>query len=75
MTDMDGMVDLLEAVRLADEAVADSEARTLELVRDRARIVRKAHEAGLSWRKIGAALGVSGQRAHQMGQQGRPAQF
>ena len=47
----------------ADEAVALA-------VAERAAALRAARDAGATWRQLGAALGVSGERAQQAARQG-----
>ena len=49
--------------READEAVALA-------VAERAAALRAARDAGATWRQLGAALGVSGERAQQAARQG-----
>lgn len=71
MSELEG---LIEAAVDANERVAEvrrqADAAVAAAVAERAQALRAAREAGASWRKLGAALGVSGERAQQAAKQG-----
>lgn len=58
--------DHLERARRAHERARHLVEETAKVVAVRAAAVRAAHDAGLTWAEIGAALGVSDDRARMM---------
>lgn len=56
-----------EVVLTAQRDVQAGRAALAASVERRAAVLRGAHDSGMSWKELGAELGITAQRAHQLG--------